>query len=113
MEPMDVKGYSATERGGVPLHRVIRWLSREGPGRPSLGDEHTLSKEVIVSIKDPVESRRQSLEEIAASWDLEGALPDAETLEIARQYADGAYEIEEAIERIRTSTLSRCASQQA
>ncbi|WP_257477767.1 antitoxin VbhA family protein [Acidipropionibacterium jensenii] len=66
-----------------------------------------------MSIKDPVESRRQSLEEIAASWDLEGALPDAETLEIARRYADGAFEIEEAIERIRTSTLSRCASQQA
>lgn len=92
---------------------MIRWLPREGPGRPSLGDEHTPSKEVIVSVKDPVESRRQSLEEIAASWDLEGALPDAETLEIARQYADGAFEIEEAIERIRTSTLSRCASQQA
>ncbi len=49
---------------------------------------------------DPVEGRRESMANILASWDLEGARPDAEGMQIVRDYVDGKTDLDGALEAV-------------
>ncbi|MGX1695209.1 antitoxin VbhA family protein [Microbacterium keratanolyticum] len=46
---------------------------------------------------DPVEARRESMADIVASWDLEGARPDEQGMQIVRDYVDGKTSLDEAL----------------
>ncbi|MGF4043302.1 antitoxin VbhA family protein [Paenarthrobacter nitroguajacolicus] len=50
---------------------------------------------------DPVEKRREAMAEILASWDLEGAIPDATGLQVVREYVAGRLELPMALEMVR------------
>ncbi|MCG7433298.1 hypothetical protein MHK71_12530 [Kocuria indica] len=44
---------------------------------------------------DDLHERRQSMTDILASWDLDGALPDAAAMNLIREYVTGTYGLEE------------------
>lgn len=49
---------------------------------------------------DDLAERRESMTDILASWDLEGALPDAAAMELIREYVAGDYDLEELYKRM-------------
>lgn len=44
--------------------------------------------------------RRESMTDILASWDLEGALPDAAAMDLIREYVAGAFGLDELIQKM-------------
>jgi len=57
-------------------------------------------EEIAPPSMDPVEKRREAMTEILASWDLEGAMPDATGLKVVRDYVAGRLELPLALERV-------------
>lgn len=49
---------------------------------------------------DDLAERRESMTDILASWDLDGALPDAAAMQLIRQYVDGDYDLDELHKRM-------------
>lgn len=49
---------------------------------------------------DDLHERRESMTDILASWDLEGALPDAAAMDLIREYVAGAFGLDELIQRM-------------
>ncbi|MCR4527033.1 antitoxin VbhA family protein [Kocuria rhizophila] len=49
---------------------------------------------------DDLHERRESMTDILASWDLEGALPDAAAMELIREYVAGAFGLDELIQKM-------------
>ena len=49
---------------------------------------------------DDLHERRESMTDILASWDLEGALPDAAAMEHIREYVAGAFGLDELIQKM-------------
>lgn len=49
---------------------------------------------------DDLHERRESMTDILASWDLEGALPDAAAMQLIRQYVAGTYGLDELIQKM-------------
>lgn len=49
--------------------------------------------------------RREAMIDILASWDLEGALPDAAGMDIVREYVDGRLTTTEMIDKMRSLPL--------
>ena len=49
---------------------------------------------------DELHERRESMTDILASWDLEGALPDAAAMELIREYVAGAFGLDELIQKM-------------
>lgn len=49
---------------------------------------------------DDLHERWESMTDILASWDLEGALPDAAAMQLIREYVAGAFGLDELIQKI-------------
>lgn len=49
---------------------------------------------------DDLRERRESMTDILASWDLEGALPDAAAMQLIREYVAGAFGLDELIRKM-------------
>ena len=49
---------------------------------------------------DDLRERRESMTDILASWDLEGALPDAAAMELVREYVAGVFGLDELIQKM-------------
>lgn len=49
---------------------------------------------------DDLDERRESMTDILASWDLEGALPDAAAMKLIREYVAGEYDLDELHKRM-------------
>lgn len=49
---------------------------------------------------DDLAERRESMTDILASWDLDGALPDAAAMELIREYVAGEYDFKELHKRM-------------
>lgn len=49
---------------------------------------------------DDLHERRESMTDILASWDLEGALPDAAAMQLIREYVAGAFSLDELIQKM-------------
>ena len=49
---------------------------------------------------DDLRERRESMTYILASWDLEGALPDAAAMELVREYVAGVFGLDELIQKM-------------
>lgn len=49
---------------------------------------------------DDLHERRESMTDILASWDLDGALPDAAAMELIREYVAGAFGLDELIQKM-------------
>lgn len=58
-----------------------------------------------MEISDPVEERRESMIDILASWDLDGALPGEAGMEVVREYVAGDLTLAQAIVKVREVTL--------
>lgn len=56
---------------------------------------------------DDLHERRESMTDILASWDLDGALPDAAAMNLIREYVAGTYGLEELIQKM--ADLPLCA----
>lgn len=51
-------------------------------------------------VDDPVAARRESMIDILASWDLDGARPDATGMQIVSAYVDGKISLGEALAEV-------------
>ena len=51
-------------------------------------------------VDDPVTARRESMIDILASWDLDGARPDATGMQIVSAYVDGKISLDEALAEV-------------
>lgn len=49
---------------------------------------------------DDLHERRESMTNSLASWDLDGALPDAAAMGLIRRYVDGAFDLDELIQKM-------------
>ncbi|MEX5276505.1 MULTISPECIES: antitoxin VbhA family protein [Kocuria] len=49
---------------------------------------------------DDLHERRESMTDILASWDLEGALPDAAAMDLIREYVAGTFGLDELIRKM-------------
>ena len=49
---------------------------------------------------DDLHERRESMTDILASWDLEGALPDAAAMGLIREYVAGTFGLDELIRKM-------------
>lgn len=49
---------------------------------------------------DDLRERRESMTDILASWDLEGALPDAAAMQLIREYVAGAFGLDDLIRKM-------------
>lgn len=49
---------------------------------------------------DDLHERRESMTDILASWDLEGALPDAAAMQLIREYVAGTFGLNELIQKM-------------
>ena len=49
---------------------------------------------------DDLDERRESMTDILASWDLDGALPGAVAMQLIRQYVAGAFGLDELIQKM-------------
>lgn len=49
---------------------------------------------------DDLHERRESMTDILASWDLDGALPDAAAMNLIREYVAGTYGLKELIQKM-------------
>lgn len=54
---------------------------------------------------DPVESRRESMIDILASWDLDGAMPDEAGLQVVRRYVAGEIDLDGMIAEMKVLPL--------
>ncbi|MDO4918979.1 hypothetical protein [Kocuria sp.] len=54
---------------------------------------------------DDLQERRESMTDILASWDLEGALPDAAAMQLIREYVAGAFGLDELIQKMADLSL--------
>ncbi len=57
-------------------------------------------EKIVPPFFDPVERRREAMTDILASWDLEGAIPDATGLDIVREYVAGRLELHQALVKV-------------
>ncbi|MDP5227956.1 MULTISPECIES: hypothetical protein [Arthrobacter] len=60
----------------------------------------SFDKSMIVR-SDNVAARRESMTDILASWDLEGAMPDVVGMKIVNRYVSGLVELPTALEAVR------------
>lgn len=49
---------------------------------------------------DDLHEHRESMTDILASWDLEGALPDAAAMDLIREYVAGTFGLDELIRKM-------------
>lgn len=54
---------------------------------------------------DDLDERRESMTDILASWDLDGALPDEAAMKLIREYVAGEYDLKELHKRMRELPL--------
>jgi hypothetical protein len=57
-------------------------------------------EKIVPPSQDPVGMRREAMTEILASWDLEGAMPDATGLKVVREYVVGRLELPFALVKV-------------
>lgn len=50
--------------------------------------------------EDPIDERRESMIDILASWDLDGAVPDEIGLGVVREYVAGKLDLQEALHQM-------------
>lgn len=54
---------------------------------------------------DDLDERRESMIDILASWDLDGALPDEAAMELIRDYVNGALDLDDLITKMASLPL--------